>query len=409
MAQQTAPSDAEKRLRWWRQARFGMFIHWGLYSLLERGEWVMHEERIPKAEYALLAQRFNPRRYNPDEWVALAQAAGMKYMVLTSRHHDGFCLWDTATTDYCAPKTAAGRDLLGEYVAACRRAGMRVGFYYSLLDWRWPAYWLGPEKAPEAWAEFVAYVHAQVLELVTKYGKLDILWYDGGWPWTAEHWQAEKLNAMVRERQPHIIINNRSGLPEDFGTPEQHIRAEARAWEACMTIDELWWGWHPGDPNLKSPMQLVRNLVQCVAQGGNFLLNVGPKADGTIPAVQAARLRAVGEWLAVNGESIYGCGAPCGGLTFRHFGWVTACGKNLYLHVLYWCGPQLVLGGLVSKVKRASLLATGEELTVKQEGERTIISGLPKKAPDPLDTVLKLEVVGEPRAVAPGEGTWWAD
>lgn len=402
-------NDVARRLRWWQEARFGMFIHWGLYSVVGRGEWVMHSERIPKAEYAKLAARFNPRKYDADEWVALAQEAGMKYMVLTSRHHDGFCLWDTETTDYCAAKTAAGRDLVEEYVEACRRAGMKVGFYYSLLDWRWPAYWLGPEKAPEAWDEYVGYVHAQVEELVTKYGKIDILWYDGAWPWGPEHWRSKRLNAMVRKHQPHIIINNRSGLPEDFGTPEQRLVAEQRPWELCMTMDELWWGWHPGDPNVKSTMTLVRTLVQCVAQGGNLLLNVGPKADGTIPAIQAGRLRGIGEWMRANAESIYGCGSPPGGLSFRHFGWATAKGKTLYLHVCYWCGRELVLGGLANKVKSAALLADGEELKVEQEKDRTIIRGLPARAPDKIDTVIKLEVAGQPRGIPHGESSFWQD
>ena len=399
----------ERRMKWWREARFGMFIHWGLYSVLERGEWVMYNERIPKAEYAKLADRFNPRKYNPDEWVALAQEAGMKYMVLTTRHHDGFCLWDTETTDFCAPKTAAGRDLVAEYVEACRRAGMRIGFYYSLLDWRWPAYWLGPEKAPEQWAEFVDYVHAQVKELVTKYGKIDILWYDGGWPHSAEAWRSEELNSFVRKKQPRILINNRSGLPEDFGTPEQHVRAEDRPWEACMTIGEGGWGWHSGDPNSKSTMVLVRTLVQCVSQGGNYLLNVGPKADGTIPAIQASRLRGIGQWMAVNSESIYGCGAPPQGLTSGQFGRVTMKKKTLYLHVLYWCGEELVLGGLANKVKSATMLASGDELAVEQEADRTIIRGLPKKAPDKIDTVIKLEVAGQPRAIPPNESPFWQD
>ncbi len=409
MAAAKKAEEAEQRIQWWRESRYGMFIHWGLYALLERGEWAMYMERIPKAEYAALADRFDPRRYKADEWVALAQEAGMKYMVLTSRHHDGFCLWDTATTDYSAPKTAAGRDLVAEYMDACHRAGMKVGLYYSLLDWRWPAYWLGPEKAPEQWAESVAYVHAQVKELVTKYGRLDILWYDGGWPWNADQWQSKKLNAMVRRAQPGILINNRSGLPEDFGTPEQHIAAEQRPWEACMTLDELWWGWHPGDPNVKSGMAVARTLVQCVSQGGNFLLNVGPRADGTIAPVQAKPLREAGAWLAANGESIYGCGGAPGGLTFRHFGWVTARKKTLYLHVCYWCGEELVLGGLDNKVKSAVLLATGQGLEVERRKDRTIIRGLPRKAPDSVDTVIRLEVAGEPRGTGPNDSTFWRD
>jgi len=388
---------ATERLKWWTEARFGMFIHWGLYAIPARGEWVMYCERIPKAEYACLAERFRPRRFNADEWVALAQEAGMRYLVLTTRHHDGFCLWDSQVSDFTTVKSAAQRDFIAEYVAACRKAGMRIGFYYSLLDWRWPAYWEGPEKDPEGWAEFREYVHAQVRELMTQYGKIDILWYDGAWPHSAEDWQSEGLNAMVRRLQPDIIINNRSRVPEDFETPEQHIRPADRPWESCMTIDDLWWGYHPGDPNLKSPRQLVRNLVKCVAGNGNFLLNVGPKADGTIPAPQARRLRAVGEWLRRNGESIYGAGpAPFGQ---AHLGQVTAKGNTVYVHVMFWPGREMCVAGIKNRVQRACMLATGEELPFEQQQDRLFVRGLPPRAPDPIDTVVALELEGEPEAI----------
>ncbi|MGQ9513973.1 MAG: alpha-L-fucosidase [Thermoproteota archaeon] len=384
------------RLRWWVEARFGMFIHWGLYSVLSRGEWVMYCERIPKREYAALSEKFKPSKFDANKWVKLAQEAGMKYMVLTTRHHDGFSLWDSQVSDFTSVKTAAERDFVAEYVDACRRAGMRIGFYYSLLDWRWPAYWDGPDKNPKGWEEFREYVHAQVKELMTNYGKIDILWYDGAWPHSAEAWRSAQLNEMVRSLQPDIIINNRSGMPEDFDTPEQHIQGSNRPWETCMTIDDLWWGYHPGDPNLKSPMQLVRNLVRCVAGNGNFLLNVGPKPDGTIPIQQASRLRAVGRWLQLNGKSVYGAGsAPFGQ---AHLGQVTTKGNTVYVHIMFWPGSEMCIAGIKNRVLSVNFLATGKKLPFEQQSDRLFVRGLPARAPDPIDTVVEIELDGKPEA-----------
>ncbi len=386
-----------KRMRWWVQARFGMFIHWGLYAIPARGEWVMYCERIPKAEYAKLAQEFRPRRFNADEWVALAREAGMRYMVLTTRHHDGFSLWDSKVSEFTSVNAAAKRDFVGEYVDACRKADMRIGFYYSLLDWRWPAYWEGPEKDPEAWRQFRSYVHSQVKELMTQYGKIDILWYDGAWPHKADAWEADKLNEMVRAKQPQIIINNRSGIPGDLETPEQHIQGFQRPWETCMTMDDLWWGYHPGDPNVKSPMQLVRNLVRCVAANGNFLLNVGPRSDGTIPPIQTGRLKAIGRWMKTNGESIYGAGsAPFGEM---HLGHVTAKDNTAYVHVTYWPGSEMCVTGIGNRVMRSYMLSTGEELPFEQKKDRLFVRRLPDKSPDPIDTVIALQLRGKPRSI----------
>ncbi len=244
------------RTKWFSEARFGMFIHWGIYSIPARGEWVMNVEQIPAGEYALFSDEFNPDRFNADEWVNLAKKAGMKYIVLTTRHHDGYSLFDSKVSDFTSVKRKAKRDFVAEYVKACRRAGMKIGFYYSLLDWRWPAYFNGPLKDPEGWAKLVEYVHTQVKELCTQYSKIDILWYDGEWIPEIKHnrtltkqeqsleiaryWRSEELNAMVRKLQPRIIINNRSGLPEDFDTPEQYIAPSdpGRLWESCMTMND---------------------------------------------------------------------------------------------------------------------------------------------------------------------------
>jgi len=389
--------EVPDRLKWWTEARFGMFIHWGLYSIPSRGEWVMYCERIPKVQYAQLADRYNPRKFDAGKWVSLAKEAGMRYMVLTTRHHDGFCLWDSHVSDFTSVKTAAKRDFVAEYVDACRGAGMRIGFYYSLLDWRWPAYWDGPEKEPGGWAKFREYVHAQVRELMTHYGKIDILWYDGGWPHDAQAWQSEQLNAMVRNLQPEIIMNNRSGLPGDWDTPEQRIEASSRPWESCMTMDDLWWGYHPGDMNLKSPMQLVRNLVRCVAGNGNFLLNVGPKADGTIPPEQANRLRQIGKWLRRNGDSIYG--ASSAPFAQAHLGQVTAKGNIAYVHVMFWPGGQMCVAGIKNRVLRAYMLANKKDLRFEQHQDRLFVT-LPTKARDPVDTVVALELDGKPESVS---------
>lgn len=385
----------EARLQWWQEARFGMFIHWGVYAIPARGEWVMYQEHIPHAEYAPLAKEFNPNKFDPDAWVRLAREAGMRYIVLTTRHHDGFSLFDSQVSDFTAPKTAAKRDLVRAYVEACHRGGMRVGFYYSLLDWRYEAYFRGPQKDPEGWAKLVEYVHAQVRELCTNYGKIDILWYDGGWPYTAEDWRSAELNAMVRSLQPEILINNRSLLPEDFDTPEQHIRASApgRPWEACMTLNDSW-GYNAADDAWKSPKQVITHLVQCASGGGNFLLNVGPKADGTIPAESERILRAVGEWLHRNGGSIYGTErCPLSTST----GLCTLKGHTLYVHVLRWPGKELVVPRLLSKVVSASLLAEGKPVKFEQKGDRLFLRDLPGRAPDPLDTVIVVEFAEEPR------------
>ncbi len=315
----------------------------------------------------------------------------MKYVVLTTRHHDGFSLFDSKVSDFTAPKSAAGRDLIAEYVSACRKAEMRVGFYYSLLDWRYKAYWDGPEKNPTAWKDFVEYVHCQVRELCTNYGKIDIIWYDGGWPHSADAWRSKELNAMVRQLQPDIIINNRSQLPEDFDTPEQHLTPPdpARPWESCMTMNEHW-GYTSSDNRWKPAWKLIQNLTGCVSTGGNYLLNVGPKADGTISPASVRILKEVGQWLKRNSESIYGAGkAKFPGGTV---GCCTAKGNAVCLHCHYYVPGEICIGRVTEKVGSVSIFRPRRELQFEQKGERLFIKGLPQKSPDPIFTVIKLEL-----------------
>lgn len=392
-----AANNLAGRLAWFAEGRFGLFIHWGLYALPGRGEWVLLQERIPNEEYAALAWRFRPDAWQADRWVELAQRAGTKYMVLTTRHHDGFCLFDSRVSDYTAVKTGARRDLVGEFVAACRRAGMRVGFYYSLLDWRLPAWNRGPQQDPTGWAALVHQAHEQVRELCSNYGTVDLLWYDG-MTFTAADWQSDKLNAMVRRLQPDIVINNRAGVPEDFDTPEQHTTPSSpgRLWESCMTIGEYsGWGYIRHNPNLRTVTQLLQHLVYSASEGGNYLLNVGPKADGTIERAFTSRLEAMGKWLAVNGDSVYGTTrCPFGAASIG----VTTCkGSTAYVHAFRWPGDTAVLVGVGNRVQAARVLATGQPARVEQHGDRVILRGLPARPPDRHDSVISLELDGPAR------------
>jgi alpha-L-fucosidase len=411
-----------ERLAWFHEARFGMFIHWGLYSLLGRGEWVQFNERIRPADYAKLARRFTARKFDARAWAGLAAEAGMKYAVLTARHHDGFCLFDSQVSDFTSVKTAARRDFVAEYVAALREAGLRVGIYYSLLDWRFPGYF-EPERHPDSAAALVSQAHAQVRELMTNYGKIDVLWYDGDWVAhgmkkvdIAAFWRARELNAMVRGLQPQILINNRCGVPEDLDTPEQHVTASAagRGWESCMTIgDASGWGYTRHNPNMKSRPQLVQNLVSAAVGEGNLLLNVGPRPDGTIRPEEVGRLKAIGRWMRANGESIYGSQRLVFHNQFTqaawHLGPWTRKGTTGYLHVFRWPGSEAVIPCVATPVRRASLLATGAAVTVRQDPYcgRLILSGLPVRPPDAADTVIKVEFETEPQSVQEPDLAAW--
>ncbi len=396
MTTQQSSQSTEERLKWFREARFGMFIHWGLYAQLGRGgTWIMNRERIPVDEYEKLADTWKPKPMAARDWAKLAKQAGCRYMVMTTKHHEGFCLFDSQLTDYNAAQCGPGCDLVAEYVQAAHEQGLRIGFYYSLLDWHHPD---GARcaKDEDARRRFVDYTHGLVRELCTNYGKIDIMWYDMSWPLDAEGWESEKMNAMVRELQPDIIINNRSWLPEDFGTPEQSITAEegGRMWEACMTTNETW-GYTPIDKNWKTPWDVVRMLRQVAAGGGNLLLNIGPTPEGDVPPQAIPIFQQVGQWLAKYGPTIYDATDPMPETWFP-IGGFTRNGQTLYFHCSRWPGEEFAIGGLRNEVLAARFF-DGEEIEFTQQADRLVLHGLPAQASDPLATVIELEVSGEPR------------
>jgi alpha-L-fucosidase len=400
---QQVDASRPERIRWWQEARFGMFVHWGLYSQLGRHEWAMNRERIPVAEYEKLAATWQPIERPAREWARLAKQAGMKYMVMTTKHHEGFCLWDTQMTDYNAVKCGPGRDLVREYVEACREFDLKVGFYYSLMDWHHPDGAMCA-KDPAAHRRFMDFTDGCVRELMTNYGKIDILWYDVAWPLdSADRWESARRNAMARDLQPHILINNRSWLDEDFGTPEEHVTAErvGRNWEACMTFNGSW-GYMPSAIDWRPVREVISMLRICSAGQGNLLLNIGPRPDGSIPEEAYERLVPVGQWIAANGEAMYGkLDRADGRMEWMPEGYWSIKGKTAYFWADKWPGGQLTIGGLQTKVERASLLATGEELSFVQEPDRLILTNLPQAAPDRVAgyTIIKLECAAVPRQV----------
>jgi alpha-L-fucosidase len=400
---QPADIDNEKRMAWFRAARFGMFVHWGLYSQVGRHEWVMNLERIPVAEYDNLADTWNPRPNAAREWAKLAKQAGMRYIVMTTKHHEGFCLFNTKQTDFNAVQRGPKRDLVAEFVEAARAEGLKVGFYYSLMDWHHPD-GVACRTDEAARRRFVDFTHNIVRELMTNYGKIDLLWYDVNWPLTAEGWESARLNSMVRSLQPHIVINDRSGLPEDFGTPEQNIIPEhgGRMWEACMTFNDAW-GYTPIDTHFKSTWTVLGMLREVASGGGNLLLNIGPSPAGDVPAPCVKSLKQVGRWLKTYGPSVYDATDRWVALTRnKNWTWLNqpACdftlnGSKIYVHVNRWTGTTLAIGAIENKVLAARILG-GPQVEFSQAGGRLILSGLPEKAPHPLVTVIELEVEGKP-------------
>jgi alpha-L-fucosidase len=313
---------------------------------------------------------------------------------MTTKHHEGFCLWDSRQTDYNAARRSPGRDLVREYVDAAREYGLKVGFYYSLMDWHHPdgARCAKNEKARR---RFVEFTRGCVRELMSSYGKIDILWYDVSWPLpTAEAWDSRNMNAMVRQLQPNIIINNRSKLPEDFGTPEEHFKAEGagRDWEACMTFNRSW-GWQPTPPeDWRSVREVLDLLRTCAAGGGNLLLNIGPKPDGSVPPEATERLRKVGRWLDKYGEVVYGKVDRVADMEWIATGNWSRKGKTLYFWCSRWPGRQLAIGGLTTKLRRVRLLPDGKPLRFAQTDNRLVVKGLPASCPDNIAGVAVLEM-----------------
>jgi alpha-L-fucosidase len=390
--------------QWFRDARYGLIIHYGLYSLLGRGEWVMNREQIPAVEYARLADRFTAEAFDADALLRRARDWGMRYAVLTTKHHDGFCLYDSHLTGFTSVHSAAKRDLVAEFVGACRKYGLRVGLYHTLNDLSAnPNAVDALERPAECYQRFIDFVHGQIREIMTQYGPVDIMWYDGWWPFDGKGWQAEKLNAMVRSLQPGILVNSRCGIPGDFVTPEGHISVSTGMWESCMTLNNNW-GYHRGDHNWKSPKTVAGLLQEAASGAGNLLLNVGPKGDGSIPEESLAVFDRVGEWLRVNGEAVYNSEWFRFNLRERgnersdwtHHGGFTARGNRFYLHVHSWPGPELVISGLECKVTDVTLLRNGRSYPFRQRAGVLIVSGLPEDLDTEMPAVIRFTTQDTP-------------
>ena len=401
--------DRRRRMKWWHEARFGMFIHWGLYSLIGRHEWAVNQERIGWDEYFALADKFRPKAGCAREWAKLAKAAGQKYMVFTTRHHDGFSMWDSQVSDYTSAKMGPGRDFVAEYVAAAREQGMRVGLYYSLIDWHHPDGLTCLTSEP-ARRRFLDYVQGQIRELMSNYGPIDILWYDVPYPLPdAAAWEMRKTNNMARKLQPGIIINDRGMLAEDFTTPEETIRAapEGRAWETAMTFNGSWGYMDTPDEDYRDARHILFMLQQITYGGGNFLLNIGPAPDGSVPPSAATRLKRIGKWLKIYGEAVYGRVDRGAGLDpmCNYVEW-TRKGNTAYAWLRHWPGERMSVGYFKGKVKRASLItpAGPKELKFRHDKQKLEMWGLPATCPDKNIgyAIVKIECASRPQRTMVG-------
>jgi len=419
-------AQKEQRMKWWKDARFGLFIHWGLYSVpagewkgdTTHAEWIRTTAQIPINEYEKFVQQFDPEKFNAEEWVKLAKAAGMKYIVITTKHHDGFCMFDTKQTDFDIMSTPFHRDVLKELAAACRKENIHLCFYHSIMDWHQPYYF--PRRdwekdrpgTSDNFDAYVSYMKKQLRELLTNYGKIGVLWFDGQWENTWTHERGKDLYEYVRTLQPSIIINNRvdvgregigqtkPGFAGDFGTPEQEIPATGvpgADWESCMTMNGHW-GYNSHDNDWKSPEDLVRKLIDIASKGGNFLLNVGPTSEGVFPEASVERLKDIGTWMSANGESIHGSKAS----PFKNLSWGRCTrksisgGTRLYLHVFDWpADGKLIVPGLGSKVTNCYSLADKKKLTATRAGGDYVIdvSGVEQQ---PYATVVVIDIKGKP-------------
>ena len=425
---QESKAEKDKRMQWWREARFGMFIHWGLYAVpagewkgsTRHAEWIRTTAEIPLAEYDQLVPQFHPASFNAESWVQMAKDAGMKYITITSKHHDGFCLWDSKETDFDIMSTPFKRDVLKELADACRKiGGIRLCFYHSIMDWHHPDY---NERRP--WEKdrptggtdrnrYIRYMKNQLKELITRYGDIGVLWFDGEWEGFWTHQDGVDLYNYVRSLKPDIIINNRvdkgrggmagmttAGYAGDFGTPEQEIPETGWPgvdWESCMTMNDNW-GYNKADLHFKSTTDLIRKLVDIASKGGNFLLNIGPRADGSFPSESVERLKAIGDWMKVNGRSIYGSSAS----PFEHIPWGRVSMKTagdhtqLFLHVFDWPPDGILkLEGIGNKPRYIYTLAGREAIGFISDGN-TITMQLPSQAPDPHCSVIVMEIPGKP-------------
>lgn len=392
--------------------RFGMFIHWGLYSILAKQEWVMHTDQIPVSEYEKLAPQFNPTKFNADEWVSVAADAGQKYMVITSRHHDGFSMYDTALSDYKITHTPFGRDPIRELADACAKRGdVKLGFYSSLLDWHHPAYRFR-EESGLAWSDYLEFLHGQVRELCTNYGEITCMWFDGDWPRhtiddsnayfeAGGSFEYDRLYDMIHTLQPDaVVMNNRHDKPlpgEDVQGFEQDLPGVNTAGfntsavfdlplEVCMTINGNW-GYSAADRNTKSTRHLVHLLVRSASAGANYLLNVGPTARGEIVPLHAERLRGVGEWLAANGDSIYGTRAGAIAPTAATVS--TRDGDTHYVHVLDYLSDSVTLKDAPDAIRSARLLRNGAAVEFERRDDALVLY-VPEAQRDPIDTVVVL-------------------
>jgi alpha-L-fucosidase len=415
----------DQRMAWWREARFGIFMHWGLYSVLAgswqgqrspkaNGEWIMNDLKIPLTDYEQLVHRFNPVRYDPQAWAAAVAGAGAKYLVITSKHHEGFALWDSAVSDYDIAATPYRHDLLGPLASACGGAGVRFCTYHSILDWHHPDYlprraWDTRPASSANFDRYVTYLKAQLREIVSRYDP-GVLWFDGEWEDTWTHERGVDLYNYVRGLKPDIIINNRvdkgrqgmQGLNRegqfkgDFGTPEQQIPATGLPgvdWESCMTMNDTW-GYRSDDDHWKSAETLIRNLVDIASKGGNFLLNVGPTAEGLIPQPSLDRLAAMGRWMDVNGDAIHGTTAsPIGRPAW---GRVTSKPGTLFLHVFDWPTDGTLRVPVANRVTRARLLANAGQTLAIDASSAGVTVHVPATAPDPIASVIALDIAPEP-------------
>jgi alpha-L-fucosidase len=411
------------RIKRWQSWKIGSFIHFGPYAVYGRGEQVLFREHLDQNEYADAAMQWEAPLFDAEKWAAIFAEGGSKYAVMTTRHHDGFCLWDTKTTNYCSTQSAAKKDFIGEYVKAMRKFGINPGLYYSIADWRIPGYFAGPERDTAGFKQFVEYVHEQVREILANYGNdIGVIWFDGPWHCSAADIKAEKLVNMIRGLQPDIMINPRIGhqissgvkvaagediQPEDdpeewadFCTSEKKLIPNSKPWEAEQVTTRRWWGYHKGE-RWKDPIEIIENMFQTISLGGNYLLNVGPKADGSLPKEYIKIMKYIGSWLKINGEAVYDCN--CGGRSgtiseFSTLGYQTIKDNSLYLILRLYSGEkEFTFTGINTKAVSASLLGSDVKLSVKQKAERITIGNIPKLLPFDFAPVVKVNFESAPK------------